>query len=87
MRFSEREALNALIPLMAGNLSNIAESGAVQALTGPVERNDLQTVQKHLACLDTRQKALYRELSLVLADMAREKHPDRNYDGIEGLLK
>lgn len=85
--FSEEEALSALIPLMSGNLSNIAETGTVNALTGPIERNDTQTVQKHLQCLESKQEVLYRELSLVLADMARAKHPDRNYDEIEGLLK
>jgi len=85
--FSQQQALDALIPLMLGNLSNIAAVGTVQALTGPAERNDLQTVQKHLECLENGQRALYQDLSLVLVEIAREKHPDRNYDEIEGLLK
>jgi len=85
--FSPQQALDALIPLMSGNLANIAEVGTVQALTGPIERNDLQTVQAHLECLENGQRALYQNLSQVLVEIAREKHPDRNYDEIEGLLK
>lgn len=85
--FSPQQALDALIPLMSGNLANIAEVGTVQALTGPIERNDLQTVQGHLECLENGQRALYQNLSQVLVEIAREKHPDRNYDEIEGLLK
>ena len=85
--FSPQQALDALIPLMSGNLSNIAEVGTVQALTGPIERNDMQTVQAHLDCLENGQRALYQNLSQVLVEIARQKHPDRNYDEIEGLLK
>ena len=85
--FSPQQALDALIPLMSGNLSNITEVGTVQALTGPIERNDLQTVQAHLECLENGQRALYQNLSQVLVEIAKQKHPDRNYDEIEGLLK
>lgn len=85
--FSPQQALDALIPLMSGNLSNITEVGTVQALTGPIERNDLQTIQAHLECLKDGQRALYQNLSQVLVEIARQKHPDRNYDEIEGLLK
>lgn len=85
--FSPQQSLAALIPLMSGNLSNIADVGTVQALTGPIERNDLQTVQAHLDCLENGQRALYQNLSQVLVEIARQKHPDRNYDEIEDLLK
>lgn len=85
--FSPQQALDALIPLMSGNLSNITEVGTVKALTGPIERNDLQTVQAHLECLENGQRALYQNLSQVLVEIARQKHPDRNYDEMEGLLK
>lgn len=85
--FSEDSALEALIPLMEGNLSNIKEVGCMQALTGPIERNDLLTVKKHLDCLSENQRTLYQNLSLVLINLAKKKHPDRNYDEIEVLLK
>lgn len=85
--FSPQDAMDALIPLMFGNLKNIEEVGTVEALTGPVERNDVCTVQKHLECLDGERWALYRELSLVLLEMSREKYPERNYNEIEVLLK
>lgn len=85
--FSQQDAMDALIPLMSANLSNIAEIGTVQALTGPVERNDVSTVKNHLECLDNGHRALYCELSQVLVEIARAKYPERNYDEIEGLLE
>ncbi|NLH01227.1 MAG: DUF2520 domain-containing protein [Clostridiales bacterium] len=85
--FSRQEAIGALLPLISGNLSNIRDAGTVQALTGPVERNDVRTVSRHLDCLGGKRKAVYRELSSVLVDIAKTKHPDRNYDEMEELLK
>ena len=85
--FSTQDAMNALIPLMFGNLKNLSEVGTVKALTGPIERNDICTVQKHLECLDKERRVLYRELSLILLEMSKAKYPERNYDEIEVLLK
>lgn len=85
--FSKQDAMSALIPLIYGNLCNISEVGTVQALTGPVERNDVYTIQNHLDCLDNGHRSLYRELSLVLLEIAKAKYPERNYDEIEVLLR
>ncbi len=43
-------ALNALKPLTVTNMNNIFDVGTCDALTGPVERHDIKTVQKHLRC-------------------------------------
>lgn len=49
----------------------------MDALTGPVERGDLGTVQKHLDVLQGGQaEAVYRELGTVLVDLAKRKHPE-----------
>ena len=42
--FSEAAAAEALSPLLLGNAQSVAEKGAVNALTGPIERGDAQTV-------------------------------------------
>ena len=42
--FSEREALDALRPLLEANLKNILAVGPESALTGPIDRNDIGTV-------------------------------------------
>ena len=83
----EREALDALAPLMRANLEHILAEGPVRALTGPVERGDGETVARHLACLtDPEGLALYRSASLVLTDLAERKHPGTDYGPIRALL-
>ncbi|MCD8375777.1 MAG: DUF2520 domain-containing protein [Oscillospiraceae bacterium] len=85
--FSPQGALEALAPLMRGNLEHLIACGPVQALTGPVERGDAATVQKHLACFETPQELeLYRVASRKLVELAREKNPGRDYAKLEQIL-
>ena len=86
--FSQREALDALAPLMKANLAHLLQVGPQQALTGPVERGDTATVAKHLACLtgeDARQ--VYRGASRMLVELARNKHPDIDAESMNEILK
>lgn len=86
--FSPQGALEALTPLMRSNLEHIAACGPVQALTGPVERGDAATVQKHLDCLNSPQeRELYRAASQKLVELARRKNPERDYEALEQILK
>jgi predicted short-subunit dehydrogenase-like oxidoreductase (DUF2520 family) len=48
------EALPALIPLMTSVVQNLAQVGLPGALTGPVERGDVSSVERHLAALKQR---------------------------------
>ncbi len=84
--FSQREALDALAPLIKHNTENIIENGAAAALTGPTERGDAVTVKKHLDCLTGSDKELYRSASLILAKLAEEKSPDRDRRAVTALL-
>ena len=43
--FSRNKAVRATQNLVSGNVNSVLENGCVNALTGPVERNDLQTVK------------------------------------------
>jgi len=47
----EEDARKAFLPLVSGSMKNIQQHGAVQALTGPVARGDLETLQKHILAL------------------------------------
>lgn len=74
----EEAALRALRPLMEGAIENAARLGPARALTGPIERGDVETVQAHLAALAAagadraRLEGLYRTLGLsALALVAR----------------
>ncbi|RHV85402.1 DUF2520 domain-containing protein [Butyricicoccus sp. OF10-2] len=87
LRISETDALHALAPLMRSNLAHVIEHGAVSALTGPIERGDTQTVQKHLSCLTERDdRQLYALLGLEQVKMAQEKHPEQDYGTLAALL-
>ncbi len=85
--FSSQRALEMLTPLMMGNMENICTKGTAEALTGPVERGDCDTVQKHLSQLSGEDKEIYRLLSGRLVQIARKKNPERNYSVLEHLLE
>lgn len=84
--FDEESALKALTPIMLGNMQHIAERGTVNSLTGPVERADVKTVEKHLNCLNEKQQMLYRLLSEVLISIGEKKNPGRDYGRLKDIL-
>ncbi|MCH5251505.1 MAG: prephenate dehydrogenase/arogenate dehydrogenase family protein [Lachnospiraceae bacterium] len=79
----EAETAKTLIePLVRGNLEAVLETSPEQALTGPIERNDKNTVEKHLTELTEKEKQVYVNLGGVLAEIAGRKNPDRDYTAI-----
>jgi predicted short-subunit dehydrogenase-like oxidoreductase (DUF2520 family) len=48
---SREQALAALLPLARATLDSVARMGTVDALTGPVSRGDVGTVQRHIEAL------------------------------------
>ena len=50
--FEPETANGALAPLFLGNAANVAAAGPRAALTGPVERGDWETVEKHVSALE-----------------------------------
>ena len=85
--FTADEALQALRPLAMSNMAKIFDAGPVNALTGPVERNDVLTVSKHLKCFGTdEEKELYKAVSRKLIEVASEKHPETDYSELRKLL-
>ena len=85
--FEEEMALRALWPLIEGNIQNVAHKGLINALTGPVERGDLETIKKHLTALDNQDKKLYSLLSLKTLEVAQKKHPEDNYEVLIKVLE
>ncbi|MGL5822300.1 MAG: Rossmann-like and DUF2520 domain-containing protein [Sarcina sp.] len=86
--FNKEQALKALMPLIENNIKNIFEKGIKQSLTGPIERGDLSTIQRHIDCLDNENDLeLYRLLSLNALEIAQEKNEFRNYDEIKNYLE
>ncbi|MGV8980936.1 Rossmann-like and DUF2520 domain-containing protein [Clostridium sp.] len=84
---SENDALDALFPLIQNNIDNIKESGFINALTGPVERNDLDTVKRHMESIPRCDAPMYKNLSLNLLHLSEKKHTEKDYDKLEEYLR
>ena len=76
--FSSESAEKALAPLFLGNAQHVANEGTVASLTGPAERGDMATIEKHLACLSGQTREVYRILNETLLRIAEEKHRTTN---------
>ncbi len=86
--FDEADARQAITPLVMGNVQHALNVGPAGALTGPVERGDITTLEKHLGVTDSEEdRELYRLLSRRLVRLAKEKHPERDYTELEVFLK
>lgn len=64
--FTTEQTKMALEPLFLGNAKAISEKGAVESLTGPIERNDIDTVVRHMNALSGNEKSAY--IALVKRD-------------------
>lgn len=84
--FTRDEAIKAVLFLMSHAIENIEKQGLEEALTGPVERNDIMTVKKHLKALSEEEKNIYISLSKKLIKIAKIKNPEKNYIELEELL-
>nr|WP_264294195.1 DUF2520 domain-containing protein [Roseburia faecis] len=84
--FSREKAVAATAALVRQNIENVLSQGCVHALTGPIERGDVSTVEKHLHCLNTEDAALYRMLGTRLLAIAEGKNPAQNYENMRHVL-
>lgn len=84
--FSRDDAVKATQNLVSGNVKCVLENGCVNALTGPVERNDLQTVKKHVNSLESEDRQIYILLAKRLVKIAKAKNEDRNYGEMSEFL-
>jgi predicted short-subunit dehydrogenase-like oxidoreductase (DUF2520 family) len=85
--FTRNEALEALSPFMQANIAHLSEQTPEEALTGPVERADLTTVETHLEKLGGDNREIYRLLSKKALELAKLKNKTRDYEKMEGLLR
>lgn len=90
--FGADEARSALRALFMGNCESIAERGPIDALTGPIERNDAETVVGHLMAFREdptllKERDAYTALSRVVVEVAAAKHPEKDYSHIAEILR
>jgi predicted short-subunit dehydrogenase-like oxidoreductase (DUF2520 family) len=72
-----KDAFSLLKPLIEGTLSNIEKVGVRKALTGPIARGDVKTVQKHMEDIGSKRPdllALYKLLGFYTVDIAAEEN-------------
>jgi predicted short-subunit dehydrogenase-like oxidoreductase (DUF2520 family) len=77
------DALRAIFPLIQGTVNNIEKIGVPDALTGPIARGDVGTVQGHIeALLHTMpdRLELYKQLGAYTVKVGREKGSLREED-------
>lgn len=73
---SQKQAIQALLPLIRGTVNNIENVGMPQCLTGPIARGDTGTILKHLNALEKAAPGLlsaYRELGRQTIPIALAK--------------
>jgi predicted short-subunit dehydrogenase-like oxidoreductase (DUF2520 family) len=84
-------ALGALGPLVRASIENSLALGPEKALTGPIERGDLETVRRHLGGLGAVPRSvgeLYRFAGLHAVGLARRRGlPEAKAREIEALLR
>jgi predicted short-subunit dehydrogenase-like oxidoreductase (DUF2520 family) len=84
------KALRALAPLLTASAANAVALTPAGALTGPIERGDVQTVAAHLRALDRAPGTvsdLYRGAARQTLELAQRKNPATDYSALERLLR
>jgi len=78
---------DAFAPLVDASVANAFELGPRAALTGPVARGDLATVERHLASMDPGERDAYRALAREAARLAecRDAALQRLLDDLRSL--
>lgn len=86
-----KTALGALGPLVRASVENSLAVGPEKALTGPIERGDVETVRRHLCNLGAAPRSiseLYRSAGLHAVELARRRGlPEAKAREIESLLR
>lgn len=69
---SDEKVKNALLPLVETTLQNASQQSFIDALSGPIKRGDIRTVEKHLELLDgsPELKQVYCVLGLRTVELA-----------------
>ena len=71
--FERTDAEAALASLFLGNAEHVAADGVAASLTGPAARGDEATIERHLACLDGSNRAVYELLTQRCREIAARR--------------
>jgi len=87
----QEHVLDAFLPLVRGAVDNIAAGGTLSALTGPLARGDVGTIERHLRALEERTPdllPLYTTLGAATLDLVRRRAdlPESLLDRMENVM-
>jgi predicted short-subunit dehydrogenase-like oxidoreductase (DUF2520 family) len=81
-------ATAALATLAAGAVRDVEATGAEDALTGPILRGDVRTIERHLARLSAQERSLYSVLARGALEIARSRGlPDETVRRLSSILE
>ncbi|MBS1493933.1 MAG: DUF2520 domain-containing protein [Bacteroidetes bacterium] len=88
----EKETYKIYEPIIKNTLENINRQGVVKSLTGPIDRNDVTIIEKHIKELikvDKTLTNLYLNFGIIAAELAEQKSSISKKDKInlEKLMK
>lgn len=72
----KNEGYKALYPLIEGTIKNIYSLGTDKALTGPIARGDIQTIEKHLKSLEgtaSNKTDFYKIMGAMTLEIAKKE--------------
>ena len=73
--------------MITGNVKSVLQNGTKDALTGPVIRNDIGTVKKHIEALEEKDMIdIYKSVGKRLVDISKQKYSDRDYGELEDIF-
>lgn len=86
--FDAKDIRQMMVPLINGTLENIYKKGTVDGLTGPLVRNDIDTIDGHIQAISHQigddSANFYKHMALRTLDMV---HPKRIDDTTYNYLK
>ncbi len=85
---NESDGMDALSPLIDGTLENIKRLGTKNALTGPIARGDVETIESHMRSIKTNtpdKLMFYKLMALKTLDIS--SNTPENVEKIKNIIK
>jgi len=89
LKVSEKNFIKILEPLFEQTFKNISQYGVSNSITGPIERGDYQTIEKHLKLIHRKFKSFnrfYKEVSKIIYNNLKEDKRNKLNNNLIRLL-
>lgn len=89
LNITEKNFIKILEPLFKQTYTNIKYNGVSNSITGPIERGDYQTIEKHLKLIHRKFKSFnrfYKEVSKIIYNIIKEDKRNKLNNNLTKLL-